>query len=113
MSFTFLRCRLQQHAVSLATKEHYSLLTPYFENKALVAKQYTFMFEYTTPETSKIHDFLYSHCKGGYCWGFRLCECYTKQTKLFGTYPYPVVLPEKPKALTATDKVDLFRYQFW
>lgn len=92
----------------LQQKEHYSLLTPYFENKALVAKQYTFMFEYTTPKHQKIHDFLYSHCKGVIAGDLDYVNAIQNKPNYLGLIPYPVVLPEKPKALKATDKVVLF-----
>ena len=96
---------MQHH---LQQNERYSLLTPYFENKTLVAKQYTFMFEFITPSHKKIHDFIYSHSKGVIAGDLDYVNAIQYKPNYLGLIPYPVVLPEKPKAVTLADKVVLF-----
>ena len=96
---------MQHH---LQQKERYSLLTPYFENKILVSKQYDYMFEFTTPRHKKIHDFIYSHSKGVIAGDLDYVKPIQNNPKYLGLIPYPVVLPENPKAVTVADKVVIF-----
>jgi len=92
----------------LQQNERYSLLTPYFENKTLVSKQYDYMFEFTTPRHKKIHDFIYSLSKGVIAGDLDYVKPIQNNPKYLGLIPYPVVLPENPKAVTVSDKVVLF-----
>lgn len=88
--------------------ERYSLLTPYFENKTLVSKQYDYMFEFLTPNHFKIHEYIYKHCKGVIAGDLDYVRPIQNNPKYLGLIPYPVVLPENPKAETVADKVVIF-----
>lgn len=96
---------MQHH---LQQKERYSLLTPYFENKSLVSKQYNYMFEFVTPRHYKIHNYLYQSCKGIIACDLDYVNAIQNNPKYLGLIPYPVVLPENPKAVSVADKVVIF-----
>jgi len=96
---------IQHH---LQQKERYSLLTPYFENKTHVAKQYNYMFEFVTPNHFKISEYIYKHCKGVIAGDLDYVKPIQNNPKYLGLIPYPVLSPENPKAETVVGKVIIF-----
>lgn len=96
---------MQHH---LQQNERYSLLTPYFENKTLVAKQYKFMFEFTTPSHKKIHDFIYNHSKGVIAGDLDYVNAIQNKPNYLGLIPYPVVIPMSSSPIDTTEPITIF-----
>ena len=99
----FLLCcgvdyKVMQHMLS--KKEPYSILNPYFEGNKEAEKEVKFMFDYTTKNHLKIHQFIYANCNGIIASDLDYVNPIKDELKFLGLIPNPI----------NTDKIELIKW---